>query len=252
MFSFARSSSPARMLPAPTSCELGGDHVEALAEILLARADVDADLARRRRTATRRCRPSTPSLASRGSPGTAWRTPSRRGSRRAAPSIAARVVARRARARETDVVLLGVLALEPDRRAWERPAGLRSARERGRAAAVAVAAERGDDPLVVDVARRGQDDVRADVRAPVIAEQRAPRDRRDHLRAADHGPAERMRAEDGLGGEIVDDVLRVVLDHRDLLEHDLALRVDVGERGRKTMSVITSSATSTWSSGTRV
>ena len=42
-----------------------------------------------------------------------------------------------------------------------------------------------------------------------------------------------MRAEDGLGGEIVDDVLRVVLDHRDLLEHDLALGVDVGERRRE-------------------
>ena len=31
----------------------------------------------------------------------------------------------------------------------------------------------------------------------------------------------------------MDEVLRVVVDHRDLLEHDLALRVDVGERRRE-------------------
>ena len=42
-----------------------------------------------------------------------------------------------------------------------------------------------------------------------------------------------MRAEDRLGGEIVDGVLRVVLDHRDLLEDDLTLGVDVHERRRK-------------------
>ena len=114
-----------------------------------------------------------------------------------------------------------------------RPAGLRTRASARRAVAVAVLRERGRDAVVVDVARRGEDDVRADVGAPVVAEQRAPRDRRDHLRAADHGPAERMRAEDGLGGEIVDEVLRVVLDHRDLLEDDLTLGVDVGERRRK-------------------
>ena len=42
-----------------------------------------------------------------------------------------------------------------------------------------------------------------------------------------------MRAEDGLGEEVVDEVLGRVLDHRDLLEHDLALGVDVGERRRE-------------------
>ena len=39
-----------------------------------------------------------------------------------------------------------------------------------------------------------------------------------------------MRAEHRLGCQVVHDVLRVVLDHRDLLQHDLALRVDVAER----------------------
>ena len=38
-------------------------------------------------------------------------------------------------------------------------------------------------------------------------------------------------AEHRLGGEVVDEVVRRVLDHRDLLEDDLALGVDVHERG---------------------
>ena len=40
-----------------------------------------------------------------------------------------------------------------------------------------------------------------------------------------------MAAEDRLRDDIVDELLRVVLDHRDLLEHDLALGVDLGEDG---------------------
>ena len=39
-----------------------------------------------------------------------------------------------------------------------------------------------------------------------------------------------MRAEHGLRRDVVDEVVRGVLDHRDLLEHDLTLRVDVDER----------------------
>ena len=42
-----------------------------------------------------------------------------------------------------------------------------------------------------------------------------------------------MRAEDRLGREIVDEILRVVVDHRDLLEDDLPLGVDVVERRRE-------------------
>ena len=38
-----------------------------------------------------------------------------------------------------------------------------------------------------------------------------------------------MRTEHGLRGDVVHQVVRRVLDHRDLLEDDLALRVDVGE-----------------------
>ena len=47
------------------------------------------------------------------------------------------------------------------------------------------------------------------------------------------GLPERMAAEDGLGEEVVDEILRRVLHHRDLLEHDLALGVDIGERRRE-------------------
>ena len=39
-----------------------------------------------------------------------------------------------------------------------------------------------------------------------------------------------MRAEDRLGRDVVDEVVRRVLDHRDLLEDDLPLGVDVRER----------------------
>ena len=52
----------------------------------------------------------------------------------------------------------------------------------------------------------------------------------DHRRAADDRPPERVRAEDGLAEHVEDRVLRVVLVHGDLLEHDLALGVDVLER----------------------
>ena len=42
-----------------------------------------------------------------------------------------------------------------------------------------------------------------------------------------------MVAEDGLREEVVHELLRGVLVHRDLLEHDLPLLVDLGERGRE-------------------
>ena len=50
---------------------------------------------------------------------------------------------------------------------------------------------------------------------------------------ADHRPSERVVAEDGLREEVVHELLRRVLVHRDLLEHDLALLVDLGEGRRE-------------------
>ena len=58
-------------------------------------------------------------------------------------------------------------------------------------------------------------------------------DVRDHVARADHRPAERVVAEHRLREEVVHELLRRVLVHRDLLEHDLALGVELGERRRE-------------------
>jgi len=76
---------------------------------------------------------------------------------------------------------------------------------------------------------RRDDDVAPVVRRAVEPGDRPPADRRDHVPRADHGPPERVRAEDRLREEVVDQLLRRVLVHRDLLEHDLALGVELGE-----------------------
>ena len=79
-----------------------------------------------------------------------------------------------------------------------------------------------------DVPGGREDDPRAGVRTAVPLPERTWRDARDHVRAADHGAPERVPAEHRLGREVVDEVLRVVVDHRDLLEDHLPL----GEIGR--------------------
>ncbi len=86
---------------------------------------------------------------------------------------------------------------------------------------------------MVEVAGRGDHDVAGHVHRAVVRRDRSPRDGRDHLGRADHGSAERVVAEDGFRHQVVDELLRLVLVHRDLLEHDLALRVDLGERRRE-------------------
>ncbi len=82
---------------------------------------------------------------------------------------------------------------------------------------------------MLDVPGRGDHDVPAGVHLAVVGTQHAAGDRRDHLRRADHGPSERVPAEHGLGEEVVHELLRRVLVHRDLLEHDLALGIEIGE-----------------------
>ena len=78
---------------------------------------------------------------------------------------------------------------------------------------------------------RRDDDVVVRVRGTVVRGERPPRDSRDDRGAADHRPAERVTAEHRLRDDVVDEVLRVVVHHRDLLEHHFAFRVDVGEDG---------------------
>ena len=233
-FSFARSSSPARRLPAAIS------PISRTQISTQGRGSPRGCRRRRRRgpcrcTGSRSCRPSTPFPASRGSPGRAATTPSRRGSSRGARPRSGAGRSARCRGAEAEVVLLGVLALEPDarrRHAAERPVNVRAgARLCARAALGAL--QQGDEPVVVDAARRRDDDVAGPVHGAVVGAERAAADVRDHLRGADHRPPERVRAEDRLREQVVDQLLRGVLVHRDLLEHDLALGVDLGERRRE-------------------
>jgi hypothetical protein len=55
-------------------------------------------------------------------------------------------------------------------------------------------------------------------------------DGRDHVGAPDHRPPERVVAEDGRREDVVDLVRGLVLVHRDLLDHHLALGVEVAQR----------------------
>ena len=115
-----------------------------------------------------------------------------------------------------------------------RTSGVRSRGPRGRRLALLALGllEPRDELVVLEVARRGDDDVPGAVHRLVVARQRATADRRDHVRGADHRPTERMVAEDRLAHQVVHELVRRVLVHRDLLEHDLALRVEVGEERR--------------------
>jgi hypothetical protein len=86
---------------------------------------------------------------------------------------------------------------------------------------------------MVEVARSCHDDVPRAVHLPVVGRERPAAHGGDNTCASDDRPAERVSTEDGFGQEIVDEILWCVLHHRDLLEHDLALGVDVGERRRE-------------------
>ena len=83
--------------------------------------------------------------------------------------------------------------------------------------------------VVLDVPGRSDDHVAACIHLPVVCREDALRDGRDHVRGADHGPAERVASEDGLGEEVVNELLRRVLVHRDLLQDDLSLGVEIRE-----------------------
>ena len=128
--------------------------------------------------------------------------------------------------------LLGVLALEAQRGRRQRRRGLghRGASPPARRPP-SVRSASSTTRVVVD--RAGGGDRRPRTARSGAAWNAAIRvDRRvaDHGRAADDRPPERMVAEDGDAEDVEHRVLRVVLVHRDLLEHDLALGVDVVER----------------------
>ena len=81
---------------------------------------------------------------------------------------------------------------------------------------------------MVEVTGGADDDLRAGVAATPVALDVRDRDRGDHLGLAEHPAPEWVRAEDGLGEDVVNPVLGLVVVHRDLLQHDLALGVDFG------------------------
>jgi hypothetical protein len=146
------------------------------------------------------------------------------------PRIESRIDAANRRLSEREMVLLRVLPLEaqPGRRRLHE----RAAHARDGAGGCVLALEplkQGKQPFVREVARRRDDDVRAGVHRAVIRGDRTPADRRDHLGGADHRTPEGVRAEHGLREKIVDEFLRRVLVHRDLLEHHLPLVVELGE-----------------------
>ena len=137
--------------------------------------------------------------------------------------------------READVVLLRLLRLEDERRLRRRDERRPRAGLAGRGGA-GLRRHRLDElhePVVVDAPGRGDDHVVRPVAAAVERAERAPRDAGDHVGRAEHRPPQRMPAEHRLRDEVEDELLRRVVDHGDLLEHDLPLGVEVGEAGRE-------------------
>ena len=126
------------------------------------------------------------------------------------------------------MVLLGVLLVEAQPGLVPSGSPARSGAVCAGAAARPAARPELDDPLVVEVAGGADDDVGAGVAGLVVGVDVGDRDRGDHLGLAEHPATQRVVAEDGVGEDVVDAVLGLVLVHRDLLEHDVALGVDFG------------------------
>ena len=103
------------------------------------------------------------------------------------------------------------------------------------------------------VERPGDHDVGRDVARAWNARQRWPGRPPTTSAPPDDRTAERVIAEDGLAQDVEHLVLGVVLVHRDLLEDDLALSVELlaSKRGGQTMSAMTSNASARWTSSTR-
>ena len=107
--------------------------------------------------------------------------------------------------------------------------------------------------LVVDRAGGGDHDRLRQRSARVEGLQLLARDRADDLGGADHRAPQRVLAEDGLAEHVEDPVLGIVLVHRDLLEHDLALGLRaLRSAAARPSRAITSKARSRWRSSTRV
>ena len=207
-----------------------GDDLHRLREVVGARADVEADLARVDELGGERVdRVGEPALLAHGLEQPRGGQPAEDGVEHPQREAAV-VVARQPEGAEADVDLLGLLALELQRRA--RRVRRRDQRRRGvdRPQLERVRREL-DDRVVVDRAGRRDHDRAGDVALRVERGDLLDRRVADDRGAADDRAPQRVLAVDGAAEHVEDDVLRVVLVHRDLLEHDLALGVDVAEGG---------------------
>ncbi len=124
------------------------------------------------------------------------------------------------------MVLLGVLGEEAPARGLG--VGRRGQRRRAATGALdAGALDELDERVVVHRAGRRHHHVGGDVAGGVEGAQSIGTGRVDDVGAADDGPPERVPTEDRLAEDVEDLVLRVVLVHGDLLEHDLALLLEL-------------------------
>jgi hypothetical protein len=123
------------------------------------------------------------------------------------------------------VVLLGVLRLEGEPRRTLARAARGSGRLAGRRREEAL--RELDDLGVVEVAGRGHDEVRRRVAGPMVRGDLGDRYRLDHSGIAQHPASQGVGAVDRLGEHVVDSILGLVLVHRDLLQHHVALGVDL-------------------------
>ena len=81
--------------------------------------------------------------------------------------------------------------------------------------------------VVVDISRDRNDHPLRRVATHVERMQLRPGHRRDRRRAADHRPPDGMRAEHRRQEDVAEGVLGIVVAHRDLLEHHVALDLDI-------------------------
>ena len=84
-----------------------------------------------------------------------------------------------------------------------------------------------DDWLVLHVSGRGHHEVRGDVARGVVLRDRVLGDGGDHIGLAEDPAPQRVVAVHRFSEHVVDAVRRLVVVHRDLLEHDLTLGVDL-------------------------
>ena len=89
------------------------------------------------------------------------------------------------------------------------------------------------DMRVVQVSDRRYNQVLGRIRLPEIRPKKIGAEALDCLAGAENRPPKRMIFPESLGEELMDEVVRRVLDHLDLFDDDLLLPLDVVRRERR-------------------